>query len=114
MHQNTGASPAVERPRCFGVAVEAAYCNIVKVVLLCTVPEVPVTVMVVVVGIVFEIPAEQPVKTPKPTRLTVNRSIICKVRRFLKPNKQSATPNEAPGNSGLRSCRTLAIAPGVM
>jgi hypothetical protein len=77
----------VERSRRFGAVVEAAYCNIAKTVLLCTVPEVPVTVMVLVLGIVFEIPAEHPVKTPMLPRLTKSRSIICKVRRFLGPSK---------------------------
>jgi hypothetical protein len=64
MHSNAGDSPALERSRRFGAVVEAAYCNIAETVLLCSVPEVPVTVMVLVLGIKFEIPAEQPVKTP--------------------------------------------------
>src|ERR1039458_3775445 len=43
----------------------------------------------------------QPVKRLRPITLAASRTINCRLRRFLKPKKQSATANVAPpGNSG--------------
>src|ERR1700678_3217226 len=89
MHSNAGDSSAVERSRRFGAVVEAAYCNIAKTVLLCTVPEVPVTVMVLVLGIVFEIPAE-PWGSPKSGHLRSleNRPLMTNAEAVGMPGKR--------------------------
>ena len=65
-------------------------------------PAVADTVIVVEVGGggVFE-DDPQPVNIPRPTTLAVSKSTNCKRRRFLKPMKQNAIANAAPGNNGL-------------
>jgi hypothetical protein len=111
MHSDAGDSPALERSRRFGAVVEAAYCNIAETVLLCSVPEVQVTVMVLVLGIKFEIPAEQPVKTPCSPGL--QRAEVSSARcGAFSGQANRARHTMAPGNSGMRSLLTLAIAPG--
>ena len=56
-------------------------------------------VTVTVLGTLPGVP--QPVNRLRPITLAASRTINCKLRRFLKPKKQSATANVAPpGNSG--------------
>lgn len=66
-------------------------------------PDVAVTRIVVVVGggggALEGDP--HPVNTPRPTTLAASNSTICKRRRLLKPKKQNAIANAAPGNIGL-------------
>src|ERR1035437_5445921 len=67
-------------------------------------------VTVTVLGTLPGVP--QPVNKLRPTTLTASRSSICKVRRFLKPKKQSATANVAPpGSSGKERVRLAAFRP---
>ena len=62
-----------------------------------------VTVVVLGGGSELNILWLQPVTRPSPTTLTANRSSICRLRRFLMPNRQSATASVANGKSGLES-----------
>jgi hypothetical protein len=79
----------------------------VKLVLLCSDPDVAVTVTVDGSGLTC---TPHPVTKPSPTRPAAIKSIICKLRRFLKPRKQHSTHASAePGNSGLRLLRSAAV-----
>jgi hypothetical protein len=77
--------------------------------LLLTGPDVAVRVTAVAVGSVVDEDPPHPVKRLMPTTLTASRRIICRRRRFLKPNRQRATASVAPGNSGLELRWRLAV-----
>jgi hypothetical protein len=85
----------------------------VKFAVLVTGPEVAVTVTRVEVGRVDGEDPPHPVKRLRPTTLTPSRIIICRRRRFLKPKRQRATANVAPGNRAVLLWTAAAAPPPV-
>jgi hypothetical protein len=99
-----------------GYRFRGLYCtvSVKEEVVDCTPAALAVTVTVDVEAVEAGDPL-QPVNRLRPIALTVNRSSICRPRRFLKPRKHRATANVAPGNSGLELWRTApTVAPVAM
>ena len=98
----------MERPIVLGSGVEFYGTVRVKLAVWTSVPEVPVTMIVEVIGAAAGVEEPQPLSMDRLTTLMTARSNICKRRRFLKPNMHSARANVTPGTIGPNGLRTLA------